>query len=335
MCPPRYFSDTFSASSELNITDYNAYLNFSGNLTDSLNYQLGVTSVGSDLNDENYIEPRVSLGWQINDNQLLKFGYGIHHTWVNDYRLLSDTAGNPALEASRSEHLTLSLTHDFNSTWQARIEAYYKTFDGLVVANPAAQITAPNQVVPPDTLQYLDAADGDAYGAELLINKTFNDNWLAWFSLAYSKTERTNPLTNETFNSEFDLPWVANLVVDYKFNDNWNLGAKWRYQSGRRYTKVLNADPYYEEDSQEPLFYIPNYEAFNASSVKDYHRLDIRLDYSTNWFNKETSVYFELLNVYGSKTIQEFEYTPDYSSYEKDYQFPDMPLPSVGITINF
>ena len=39
--------------------------------------------------------------------------------------------------------------------------------------------------------------------------------------------------------------------------------------------------------------------------------------------------------MYASRAVQELEYNQDYSEFEKDYQFPDMPLPSIGITINF
>ena len=335
MCPASYFSDTFSTQHEFDIQQYTAYINTVGQLSDSFSYELGFSAIGSDLNDENYIEPRTSLNWQLSDEQSVRVAYGKHHTWIDDYRLLSPISGNASMKASRSEHYTLNYTHSFGSFWQARFETYYKTFDGLVVANPNAQKRLPDQTIGANVPQYLDVATGKAYGAELLINKSFNDNWLGWFSIAYSKTDRKNPLTNQTFNSEFDLPWVANMVVDYTFNERWSLGAKWRFQSGRRYTDVVSAQPYYDDNTNKPLFYIPQYEAFNASSVKNYHRLDLRLDYNTTWLGKDTNFYFEVLNVYGSRTIQEFEYTPDYSSYEKDYQFPDMPLPSVGVTITF
>ncbi len=335
ICPPSYFSDVFNETNRFSINEYNAYLNLLGNLNEYVDYQLGLASIGSDLNNEHYFEPRASLGWQLNENNKLRFAYGLHHTWVDDYRLLSEISGNKALEATRSEHYTLSYNYRFSDTWQARLETYYKRFDNLAVANPKAQKTTPNQIIPNNAKQYLDVASGDAYGVEILINKAFTDNWSGWVSLAYSQTERYNPLTKETFNSEFDLPLVANIVLDYKLSEQWNFSAKWRFQSGRRYTEVLSATPYTEDTKKEPLFYIPQYGDFNGRSVSNYHRLDLRVDYISLWLEKEINLYFELLNAYGSKTIQEFEYSEDYSSFEKDYQFPDMPLPSVGITIKF
>ncbi|HCM46412.1 MAG TPA: hypothetical protein DIS98_02490 [Colwellia sp.] len=335
MCPPSYFSSTFAEVGSIKTNEYNIYTSIDSQLSESLSYQFGFSAIGSNRNDEFYLEPRANIRWQINQENSLRFAYGVHHKWVDDYRLLTQELGNQLLKASSSDHFLIGIDNKLINGWKLRTEIYYKDFDNLIVANPDAQITAPDQVIPNNTLTYLDVASGSSYGIELLINKQLSDKWFGWASIAYSKTERDNPLTKEVFNAEFDLPWVANLVLDYKFSEQWQAGLKWRLQSGRRYTDVVSASPYYEGDDQEPLFYVPQYGVFNGEQVKMYHRLDLRVDYQTELMGLNTRIYFEVLNLYSSKTIQEFEYNKDYSSYEKDYQFPDMPLPSVGITLNF
>ncbi|NTS76290.1 TonB-dependent receptor plug domain-containing protein [Catenovulum sp. SM1970] len=335
VCPPTYFSPTFEDVGSIDQLDYNVYANLEGELSANWRYQFGVSAIGNDFNNEDYIEPRASLAWQMNDKNRLTLSYGQHHTWIKDYRLLTQELGNPELEASESTHYVLSLDSELEDGWQVRTELYYKDLDNLVVANPAAQADGPGQIIPDNVTTYFNAASGKAYGGEILVNKTFSDNWLGWASLAYSKTERENDITGESFNSEFDLPWIANVVINYQWSDNWTIGAKWRYQSGRRYTDVISSTPYTEPGESEPLFYIPQWGEFNAEQAKGYHRLDIRADYQSSLFGYDASYYFEVLNVYGSQTIQEYEYFEDYSDYEKDYQFPDQPFPSVGVTINF
>lgn len=228
---------------------------------------------------------------------------------------------------------TLSLDSNLGQGLGLKTELFYKELDNLIVANPDTQKRRLTQHVA-GAPTFDDVASGESYGIELLLNKQLSEDWYGWASIAYSKTERDNPLTNQQFNSEFDLPWVANLVLDYKWNENWQIGAKWRFQSGRRYTQVQSATPYTETNNQ-PLFYIPQYGEFNAEQWGNYHRLDLRADYQTQVFGLESTIYIEVLNVYGSKTVQELEYNIDYSDFEKDYQFPDMPLPSIGITLNF
>lgn len=339
-CPPSYFSPEFSDTGRLDIDSYQAYASFTGDISDSLSYTLGLNALGNQSSgasrdNENYIEPRARVDWQVNDNHRLALAYGDHHQWQEDYLYITPGWGNPDLEASRAQHLLLSWQAELGDGWNLRTEAYYKDMENLVVANPQAQVQAPDQVVSSDTPSFLNAANGKAYGVELLVSKALTDRWFGWASLAYSKTERTNELTDEQFNYMFDLPLVANLVLDYRFSDSWNAGLHWRFQSGRRYTDVVSASPYTEAGGEEPLFYVPEYGQFNEQQLKNYHRLDVRVDYLTQLGGLDSRIYFEVLNVYGSQAVQEFEYSEDYSSYELDYQFPDQPLPSIGIALTF
>ncbi|OUL57979.1 TonB-dependent receptor plug domain-containing protein [Pseudoalteromonas ulvae] len=333
VCPPSYFSPTFSQQGSLSVNDYHAYVSLIGNISASWDYNLGLAYVGTDNNSQHYLEPRVRIGFDVTDTQKLSLNYGVHHTFIDDYQYLIPQYGEPTLEASESTHYTLSLDSNLGKGLGLKTELFYKTLDNLIVANPEAQKRCLTQHVT-GIPKFDDVASGKSYGIELLLNKQLTEDWYGWASIAYSKTERDNPLTNQQFNSEFDLPWVANLVLDYKWSENWQLGAKWRFQSGRRYTQVQSATPYIETGNQ-PLFYIPKYGEFNAEQWGNYHRLDIRADYQTQLFGLDSTIYIEILNVYGSKTVQELEYNVDYTDFEKDYQFPDMPLPSIGISLNF
>lgn len=332
ICPPSYFSPTFSDSGKLTIRDYNLYTTVTGAFNETSDYQIGAAVVGNDLNSELYFEPRVRLGYKLTDNQTLSASFGIHHTFTDNYQYLTPQYGEPDLEASKSNHAVLSLSSTLLNGVEMKTEVFYKTFDNLIIADPAAQKVAPVQHNL-SAKRFDDVASGKAYGIELLVNKQLSDNWYGWASIAYSKTERENPLTNKNFNSEFDLPWIANIVLDYKWNERWQIGAKWRFQSGRRYTQVESATPYRENDTI--LFYTPNYGDFNAEQWGNYHRLDVRADYKTTLMGLDTNIYFEVLNVYGSRAVQELEYDETYTSFEKDYQFPDMPLPSIGISFKF
>lgn len=38
----------------------------------------------------------------------------------------------------------------------------------------------------------------------------------------------------------------------------------------------------------------------------------------------DTNIYIKAFNIYGSQTIQELEYNKNYSTYKKEYKFPDI-----------
>ncbi|MBU2917199.1 hypothetical protein KO505_04370 [Psychrosphaera sp. F3M07] len=345
VCAPSYYSPTVSEDAEIDINFINVFADYDLDLTDTVMLRVGGAVNNNDFNDETIAEPRVMLKWQALDEYLFKFSYGQHHQWFRQYKYLSETFGSLNLKQVKSQHYVIGVEYEGYSDWAWRIETYYKDMEDLIVSNPANQVTALTDAsVSNDLAQadnYLNAGAGTAYGVEFLLNKAISNNWYGWLSIAYSKTERTNQLTGEKLNYEFDKPWIINIVSNYEFNDRWQLGGRWRFQSGSLYTPINGATPIYPlvdnmpDSSQPPIFYDPNEGAINSQRLDDFHRLDIRLDYKTQWWGKDTNVYFEILNAYGKQSLSGYEYNEDYSEKEPEYQFPESPIPSIGIQIEF
>jgi hypothetical protein len=189
--------------------------------------------------------------------------------------------------------------------------------------------------------QYVNDGAGTAWGAELMINKGLTDNWYGWLSLAYSHTERENKQTNQSFDYEFDIPVIANFVAQYQFNQQWHLGFKWIYQSGRRYTEVLGGTPIYaaldgeNDTTQDPLFYQAIYGEFNGEQRDAIHRLDVWLDYFTSIADYPINAYVDILNIYGHQKVQENEWNADYTESTDDYEFPDEIFIGLGVSLRF
>lgn len=337
MCPPSYFSPKFSTTEELDLDEVSGYVEWRQEIG-KFDINVGVNASKYDYNDESLLEPRFKASLPIQDAGKLSFSVGRHHQGFKDFAFVSESLGNPELEQEKSTQYVLGYDYVVDEIWAVRAQLYYKELEDLIVTNPAAQASRYGEVIAPNTTRYFNEGEGQTYGAELLINKNYSDKWYGWVSIAYSHSDRTNNVTGEEFDYAFDLPWVVNMVASYDISNEWQVGAKWRYQSGRRYTQVTGSTPIYDPNSNaqsEPVLYQPIYEPFNESTLSAYHRLDIRVDYNTELWGQEANVFFEILNVYGNRSIQEFEYNADYSNYEKDYIFPDMPLPSIGINIDF
>ncbi len=347
ICAPSYYAPSVSEAAEIDISFMTVFADYDWDLSDSVMLRLGGAVNTNDFNDETIAEPRLMLKWQAFDDYGLKFAYGQHHQWFREYKYLSETFGSLNLDQVTAEHYIFGIEYEGDSDWAWRIESYYKDMDDLIVSNPSQQVTSytsTDSAVENDLMQadnYLNAGVGTAYGVEFLLNKAISDNWYGWLSIAYSKTERTNELTGDEFNYEFDKPWIINLVANYEINDNWQFGGRWRFQSGALYTPINGAVPVYPlvnnepDSSQEPIFYDPIEGGINEQRLDDFHRLDVRLDYKTQWWGQETNLYFEVLNVYGKKSLTGYDYNEDYTERDPSYQFPDTPIPSIGLQIEF
>ena len=347
VCAPSYYAPTVSEEAVIDINFMTLFADYDWDLSDTVLLRLGGVVNTNDFNDETIAEPRLMVKWQAIDDYTLKFAYGQHHQWFREYKYLSETFGSLNLDQVTAEHYVFGIEYEGGSDWAWRIESYYKDMDDLIVSNPSQQVTSDtstDSAVENDLIQadnYLNAGVGTAYGVEFLLNKAISDNWYGWLSIAYSKTERKNELTGDEFNYEFDKPWIINLVSNYEINENWQFGGRWRFQSGALYTPINGATPIYPlvnnvpDSSQEPIFYDPIEGDINEQRLDDFHRLDVRLDYRTQWWGQETNLYFEVLNVYGQKSLAGYDYNEDYTERDPSYEFPDTPIPSIGLQIEF
>ena len=335
VCPPSYFAPVEAEVEDIDINFVTAFADYDWDIADNWILKLGASYNQNDFNDQQFLEPRLALKWRFSDDYQLKAAYGQHHQWFRKYQYLSDTFGAPDLELSRSNHYVFGLEYEGTSDWAWRLETYYKDMFDLIVSNPLAQTVNQAQDTNTEVANYLNEGTGKAYGIEFLLNKAISEKWYGWLSIAYSRTERVNEITDASFNYELDLPWIVNLVANYEINDKWQLGGRWRLQSGSLYTPILGATPIYLDNNSEPLFYDPVEGEFNSERLEEFHRLDIRLDYQTQWFGYDTDVYFEVLNLYGQQSLEGYDYNEDYTEREETYQFPSSPIPSIGIQMVF
>ncbi|WP_143871002.1 TonB-dependent receptor plug domain-containing protein [Catenovulum sediminis] len=340
-CLPSSFSPIVEDLTEVDVNFASVFTDIKVQHSNSWQTTLGAVVSYNDFTSESFIEPRLFARYSLSEGSHIGLSAGQYHQWFRNLNYLSPVFGNPDLELSTANIFGASFEQKLANAWNWKIDVYYKQLDNLIMANPAAQNQEFSNDADTQTAKFINNAEGTAWGAELMINKALQDNWYGWFTLAYANTQRKNSTTGRSFEYEFDIPWIANLVAKYQFNEHWHLGVKWSYQSGRRYTQVLSADPVYPtengqpDESQAPLFYQPVYGEFNGQRRDAGHRMDIRLDYHTKIANHEVNFYLDILNLFGHQRIQEDEWNADYSEATPDYEFPDEMFPGLGVSIRF
>jgi len=341
LCPPGLYAPLVAEQAAVAVQFASGHLVYQWPIAPRWQLGAGLALDHNDFTAEFFAEPRLTLNWQLDAQWQLEFKAGAHHQWFRRPELLSSVFGNPALKLETARHLGFGLSHHIDPLWHWQLELYHKTLDNLFVSNPARQSVNFQTQGDRQQVAFVNGARGTAQGVEFLLNRNLADGWYAWFSLGYAKTKRHNTLTGQDFNYEWDLPLMVNTVLTYQWDDHWQLGLKWRYQSGRRFTEIYGATPVYpkslahSDSTAAVLFYDPIEGELNGGRRGALHRLDLRVDYQTVWGQYPVTWYFEVLNVYAHKTVQEQEWNADYSTYEEDYEFPDFPLPGLGVTIRF
>lgn len=338
-CPPASLGTPFNNEDTLSINGLYTFVAYDWLATKDLEITLGLGNGYNDFNEESLLQPRLASRYALNDSWTLTAAVGRHSQFIREFRFIAKELGNPDLKQPIANHYVVGFEHQLDDSLSTKLEVYYKDIDNLVAANPALASA-------PDSVPYLNNANGTAYGLELLINKNLTEKWYGWFSVAYSKTKRENEDTGQEIDYELDRPWVVNLVASYKKNEKTTYGFKWRYQSGSLITPITGATPYYacgtnpdgsakySTDStgcdSDPYVYDPIEGKPNSQRLSAYHRLDFRIDHD---LSQRSTLYFEIINLYNRANVSDISYNKDYTEEEDVTSLPT--IFSVGTKLVF
>jgi hypothetical protein len=280
----------------LDVLAHEVYVEDKWSITNKQALTLGVNYNSDDYLSDGRIEPRARYDYQIND-KLSSYVSAGQYSQLPQLREMIDVLGNPNLSTVKSDHFVWGISQTLGSGWKWNTDVYYKNMTDIVIS-AEQDSTAKN---------YSNGAKGNAYGIEFLLRKDLTDRWYGWASLSLAKSDRTKIATGETVQFEHDKPILFNLVANRRLGDYWLLGFRWTYQSGGRYTPIVDLVP----SSTNPSVLEPVYGQLNSQQYPDYHRLDLRAEYTRpkNW--GYWKFYVDILNAYGRKNVTGYEYAPD------------------------
>lgn len=322
---------TITADDTININNYDINLADNWAITHFWTLTPGVSIAYDDYTQQTFVEPKVQSRFEFYDDWAFTSAYGNYHKLPDDFGSYTKEFGNRNLKQTEATHYELGIENQYNESWFWKVEAYYKMMDKLIVSRPSYDnypgLTPEQYEALP---RYTNDADGQAWGFEFFANKTLSDKWYGWLSVAYSETKRKNKLTGEDFKYDYDQPWIVNLVSSYQINPIWQLGLKWRYQSGQLITPLLGAN----QNAEDPELYDPVYGELNSERLPASHSLDVRADRTFHYPDWEMDLYVEILNVYNQRNVTGYSYSEaDYSEKEKEVGLPMMP--TFGIKAKF
>lgn len=301
------------------IATADAFLEDIWNLTSDLRLTSGVHFDRNDYLRESHAEPRLAAQWQLGAQLEVHASWGRYHQLPRIDQIVP-VFGNPQLESPQATHYVLGASYQLGGIWSMTADVYYKDLDRVVVDTQ-------------EPVLYVNDASGKSYGAEVLINRDRQDRWYGWLSLSLSRTERLNALTGATTAFDYDAPVVANLVLNYRFNARWEMGARWNFRSGMPYTPIIGNKP----NPDYPGYYLPVYGPLNSQRAEPYHRLDLRVERKFDHGRVKGSYYVDIINAYARSNGGAVRYEAIAGS--SNYRLAEekgLPLfPSFGVKITF
>lgn len=297
--------------SEINLSQYGLYLQASQKLlNDRLNisggFRLDASSYSKNTgNPLQQFSPRLSIHYNLNPSWALNFNTGLYYQ-LPAYTALgfseeSVYVNKPTLKYIRNFQVVGGVEYNGKNNLRFTAETYYKRYANypFSIRNQIslANIGGDFGVVGPEPLD--SRSLGRTYGLELLFQKRTLDNFYGIAAYTFGKSEFSDG-EGVLKPTSWDSRHILALTIGKYFKGNWNLGARFRLQSG------LPETPYDLERSQYVKIWnisnapVQNYNLINSLRGNSVHQLDLRFEKKWIFSRWQFTAYLDAVNVYGA-----------------------------------
>ncbi len=309
---------------------------------EQLELSLGLRAYAMDYSEEtrnplDQLSPRFSASYELSKPLTLNFNAGIYHQkppyTVLGYKENGDFVNKEnGIGYISSKHLVAGVDYLTEFNTKIGIEGFYKKYDdypllldigpsnenAISLANRGGDFgVVGNQPAKPNS-------EGRAYGAEVLVNQKLYKGFYGVLAYTLVWSEFTNQ-DGEYVPSSWDNRHIISLTGGKKFGNNWEIGVKWRFQSGSPYT------PYnVEYSSRIPVWKVrnegvPDYDRINEKRLPAQHGLDVRVDRKFYFDNFNLDVYLDIQNAYNFQAKGQ-----SYLTVERDDKGEPIVNPNTG-----
>lgn len=280
-------------------------------LEEKLILSLGVRADGNDFNAEmsnplKQFSPRFSAAYAVNQSFILNFNTGIYYQ-LPAYTVLGYQQDEVLVNQDRTDyiqatHVVAGIEYNSKSNSKFTLEGFYKLYDNypflLQDSINIANIGGDFGVI--GNAPAISNKKGRTYGLEALFQQKLYKGFygIVSYTLGVSEFEDKN---GDFVASSWDSRHIIALTAGKQFKGNWELGARWRFQS------ALPETPENENSNLVPVWQVngralPDYNLLNTLRGSNFHSLDVRLD--KKWFFDRWSLnaYFDVQNAYNFQT---------------------------------
>ncbi len=293
----------------------------------------------------------------------------------SDYFVDLSAADALDLRSERALHVLGSIEKDLTPGLTARVEAYYKSFDRLIVGRletPAetaarvalyafpADIASSVPTAPQITSNPVNDATGRAYGFDLYVARkprSGAERFAGWGSYTWGRSDQT--AYGRTYPFDYDRRHALSLVGTYRMWRWLELGATMRVATGFPDSPVVGlrvAADAVTDQSGATTAYVPKVDPnglyvwstdsgtvadLNTARLPLFARVDFRATFKPRWWGDRMQLYVEVINLLNRENAGSLdpvlEYNPAGDRPLLTYERGGgVPLlPSLGIRLRF
>lgn len=301
--------DTIIGPADIHSNEVFFYIEDEFELGERLKFNIGVHRSLLMVQDTSYnsLQPRVALNYRLPGGYALKTSFARMAQFVN--LLTNEGLGLPTdlwvpstarIRPQQSWQVAMGIAKTFGEI-EVSLEGYYKEMDGLLSYKEGASFLFSLDT---DWEDQVTQGIGNAYGAELLVQKKFGSTtgWIG-YTLSWSNRQFDDINSGNWYPFTYDRRHDVSFVVTHDFTENWSGSAVWLYGTGRALTLSESTFSTYIPDGIGQGVYTFSAEVpseKNSFRMSPYHRLDLSLTRTRQGDNGTRYLIFSVYNAYNN-----------------------------------
>lgn len=303
-----FISDIHSGVNDINFASgkvedalIEPFVSLEGTVFSKFDYRVGLHGFCQPRINENNIQPRAMLTYNISGSQWIRLNYGTGAQLQPAYLYVGNVE-NRNLKPTLTS--TYSLIHqlDYKGV-EFKSELFYQSFSRIPV-NEAMHFSGFNYYNEQITFPLESKGKGESYGYDLTIEKHFLTAYIVTSASIFKSSYTIGPVTRDArFNSNYNFAFTAGKEYTLK-NKNKMLSTDVRFF-------VRNG--FFETDPEGTEAFVYN------SRMEDYYRVDLRLSYRKNRRNSSVIWALDIQNV-SNRRNPSYHYYDSYTGKVETHQ---------------
>ena len=302
-----------------------SFIEWKYRINDKLTMNSGLHFLHFYLNNDQSIEPRLGMIWQIDSKQSISAGAGIHSRmepisiYMTNIPQGNDSLSQPnkELKLSKALHAVIGYDYSFTENLHFKVEAYYQYLFNIPSGmGDNDQFSVINLRYGFITIPLNNNGKGRNMGLDITFERYFTN---AYYFMITGSLYDSRYMTHDgkTYNTTFNGNYIFNALagkewaLGIKKNKTLGINARFIYRGGMRYKGI-------DLSTSNSLGHAVYYADQNYTLItSDVYNVDFGIKFKSNYKKYSWLVSLDLNNLTNQKNIIKMKYEPytDRESY--------------------
>ncbi|MFY7910110.1 MAG: TonB-dependent receptor [Emticicia sp.] len=320
--------NTFRAEGHATGLVLQPYLNFHLSPLPKLSANLGLHYLNYTFNKTKSFEPRLSLNYQLSNNQSISVAYGLHsqlqpaQLYFAQSDFFDNNLTNAYLDLTKSHHYVLSHQYTFKKGSYFKTELYYQKIFNVPTFSGTSAFSALNIIEEYPSANLRNLGNGENYGIEFTYQQFLTNGFYALTNATLYRAYTINDGVRR--NSRYNGKHIFNLTIgkEWERSKNRMLGASVRVVwLGGYYEREINEEV---SIARKKLIYKDAYD-FTVKQP-DYFRPDFRIYLKKSRVKYSRTLALDIQNVAGYQNVSFSYYDRLQNKIVRQYQLGLIPI---------